>query len=191
MVPRCTIGRFFKCFEPLSSELPPQREMSNAIPLEEGSILLLRPTYHLSSRELEAKRRVQKFFVDDNALSKHTIKTCTPYLEWMIFLINLSRCSKISSSIDLVQGYHHLLISNDDIHEAVFRIPFEHYQFKVLSFGSTIAPTTFEIIMNQIFFMNILASLSWMPWWYICIFKEWRETYTPYKKSVVLLFWFL
>jgi hypothetical protein len=56
------LEKFEDVFEPLPSGLPPEREMTHTIHLEEGSKLPFRPIYCLSPKELkEAKRQVQEY----------------------------------------------------------------------------------------------------------------------------------
>ena len=38
------------------------------------------------------------------------------------------------SSLDLAQDYHQIKNSERDVPKIAFRVPFGHYQFKVLSF---------------------------------------------------------
>jgi hypothetical protein len=53
-------------------------------------------------------------------------------------------------SLDLTLGYHQILISKDDRPKTAFKIPFGHFQFKVLMEGLPNAPATFQTVMNSI-----------------------------------------
>lgn len=66
-------------------------------------------------------------------------------------LFDQMRGAKVSSKINLRYGYKQVLIKDEDIHKIAFRTRYGHYEFMVVLFGITNAPTTFMCLMDSIF----------------------------------------
>jgi hypothetical protein len=88
--------------------------------------------------------------VDCRPLNAVTIKKKYPLPRIDILFDQLAR-AQVFSNIDLCSGYHQIKIRADDIPEMAFMIRYALYEYLVMSFGLTNAPTHFMYLMNSVF----------------------------------------
>nr|GEV01090.1 putative reverse transcriptase domain-containing protein [Tanacetum cinerariifolium] len=88
--------------------------------------------------------------IDYCVLNKLTVKKRYP-LRRIHDLFDQLQGSSMYSKIDLRLGYHQLRIKEEDIPITAFRTRYGYFEFQVMSFGLTNAPTMFMDLMNRLF----------------------------------------
>ena len=88
--------------------------------------------------------------VDYRALNRITINNRFS-IPWVEDLFDKLQGAIYFSRIDLKSGYHEVRIVPQDIHKRAFRTMFGLFEYLVMLFGLTNAPTTFNKMMDNLF----------------------------------------
>ena len=99
---------------------------------------------------MKKKDRSSRLYVDYRQLNKMTIKNKYPLLR-IDDLMDQLHVSSVFLKIDLQSGYHQILVKGDDVQKTTFKSQYGHYDYVVMLFGVTNAPTVFMDYMNRIF----------------------------------------
>jgi hypothetical protein len=101
----------------------------------------------------EEKDQSLSMCVDHQPLNAVKIKNKYPLPRIDILFDQLFK-AKVFSKIDLRSGYHQINIRPEDIPKTTFSTRYDLYEYLVMSFGLTNAPTHFIYLMNSVLRLN-------------------------------------
>jgi hypothetical protein len=96
------------------------------------------------------KDKTQRLCVDYRPLNAVTVKNKYP-LPRINLLFDQLIGAQVFSKIDLRSGYHQIKIREEDIPKTAFSTRYGLYEYLVMSFGLTNAPTHFMYLINSVF----------------------------------------
>jgi hypothetical protein len=160
--------------------MPPDRDIEFTTELQPGTTPISKRPYRMPPAELvELKKQLQELLdkgfirpstspwgcsalfvkkkdeslrlcVDYRPLNAVTVKNKYP-LPRIDVLFDQLVGARVFSKIDLCSGYHQIKIRASDISKTAFSTRYELYDYLVMSFGLTDAPTYFMYLMNSVF----------------------------------------
>ena len=175
----CNYNAVFQ--EPPAKLPPSRGDMDHVIDLDPNAKLPAQRIYRLSHAEsLELKRQLEDLLAKDwiqpsvspfgapvlfvQKANGRGLRLCVDYrglnditIKNRYGMPRIDDCldsilnSKIFSRIDLTSGFHLIRVHPKDVHKTAFRTKYGHFEYKVMPFGLTSAPATFQRMMNEIF----------------------------------------
>ncbi|CAI5474719.1 unnamed protein product [Closterium sp. Yama58-4] len=192
--------------------LPPSRAVDHRIELEPGSRPVAKPQWRLSPAETEEMTQQVRHFlaqgfiqpsrspwaapilfapkkdgglrmcIDYRALNATTVKNKFP-VPRVEDLLDAVQGARVFSKIDLRSGYHQIRVVPEDQHKTAFRTKQGLYEFRVLPFGLTNAPATFQTLMNTVL-SEFLGSFVVVYLHDILIFSKSKEEHVQHLQKV-------
>ncbi|CAI5467291.1 unnamed protein product [Closterium sp. Yama58-4] len=192
--------------------LPPSRAVDHRIELEPGSRPVAKPQWRLSPAETEEMTQQVRHFlaqgftqpsrspwaapilfapkkdgglrmcIDYRALNAATVKNRFP-VPRVEDLLDAVQGARVFSKIDLRSGYHQIRVVPEDQHKTAFRTKQGLYEFRVLPFGLTNAPATFQTLMNTVL-SEFLGSFVVVYLDDILIFSKSKEEHVQHLQRV-------
>jgi hypothetical protein len=103
---------------------------------------------------VKKKDQSLRLCVDYQSLNAVTVKNEYP-LPCIDILFDQLAGAKVFSKVNLHSGYHQIKIHPEDVPKTAFSSRYGLYEYLVMSFGLTNAPTHFMYLMNSVFMLEL------------------------------------
>ena len=145
--------------------------------------LIQKSTSPFGSPALFVKKKdgTLRMCIDFRGLNKITVPNRYP-LPRIDDLLDRLQGAKVFSSLDLLSAYHQIRLKPEDVPKTAFRTPFGLYEYKVMPYGLTNAPSVFMQAMN-----DLLADLPFVVVYLddILIFSKNEEEHAKHVRQVL------
>lgn len=127
-------------------------------------------------------------FLNQNALNWNTIKNKFP-ISYIDDMLNELYRDKYFSKMDLHLGYHQVWVATKYTPKRTFKSHARCYEFLIMLFRFTNAPSTFQGLMNQLFWPYLIKFILVFLFFIIIqfIIEIWRSTVNTCFKFLELL----